>query len=168
LRLRALNLNLVVFLYQSKSLDYPNPLKQLELLKVFIRTSQTRVIPFGVLWCFFLFFYHLESLDSKSHPISRVCCLTTSILRPTFIGFDVSLKGRNDPSQLTPRTQRKQVRMHGQRGGTVVLIGTVWSCQIAGCYGLGCSLGTIGRGFVFGVMADSKRYALALIMRGKE
>jgi len=27
-------------------------LKQLELLKVFIRTSQTRVIPFGVPWCF--------------------------------------------------------------------------------------------------------------------
>jgi len=77
----------VVFLYQSKSLDYPNPLKQLELLKVFIRTSQTRVIPFGVLRCFLLFFYHLESLDSKIHPISRVCCLTANILRAIFLWF---------------------------------------------------------------------------------
>jgi len=58
--------------------------------------------------------------------------------------------------------------MHGQRGGTVVLIGMVWLCQIGGCYGLGCLLGTVGRGFVFGVMADSKIYALALIMHGKE
>jgi len=57
--------------------------------------------------------------------------------------------------------------MHGQRGGTVVLTGTVWSCQIDGYYGLGCSLGTVETGFVFGVMADSKRYALALNMHGK-
>ena len=81
---------------------------------------------------------------------------------------DVSLKGRNNPSQLTPRTQLKQVRIHGQRGGTIVLIGTVCPCQIAGSYGQNCSLGTTEKGYVFGVMTDSKRYALAFIMHGKE
>ena len=49
-----------------------------------------------------------------------------------------------------------------------MLIGTVWSCQIAGCYGLSFLLGTVGRGYVFGVKADSIWFALALNMHGKE
>ena len=49
--------------------------------------------------------------------------------------------------------------MHGQRGGTVVLKGTATPCQLTGCRGLRSTLGTVGRSFVFGVMADSKRYA---------
>jgi len=49
-----------------------------------------------------------------------------------------------------------------------VLVGTVCPCQIAGCYGLICSLGTVEIGYVFGVKADSVGFALALIMHGKE
>ena len=82
--------------------------------------------------------------------------------------IDVSLKGKEQPKSTHTKNARKQVRMHGQRGGTVVLVGTVWPCQIPSCYGLSCSLGTVGRGYVFGVKADSKGIVLALIMHGEE
>jgi len=78
--------------------------------------------------------------------------------------IDVSLKGRNNLRQLTPRTQRQHVRMHGQRGGTVVLKGTATPCQIISCRSLRCTLSMVGRSFVFGVMADSVRCTLALNM----
>jgi len=74
---------------------------------------------------------------------------------------------RNNPSQLTSRTQLKQERTHDQRGSTVVLLDTVWPCELAGCYGKTCSLGTVGIGYVFTVKADSKGIALALIKHGK-
>jgi len=76
-------------------------------------------------------------------------------------------QGRNNPSQLTSRTHLKQVRTHGQRGGTVVLLGTVWPCQLAGCYSQTCSLGSVEIGYVLGVKAYSKGIALALIKHGK-
>jgi len=49
-----------------------------------------------------------------------------------------------------------------------MLKGTATPCQLAGCLGVKCSLGTVGRGFVFGVKADSKRIVLILNMHGKE
>jgi len=48
-----------------------------------------------------------------------------------------------------------------------VLNDTATPCQLAGCLGLKCSLGTVGRGLVFGVKADSKRIVLALNMMEK-
>jgi len=52
--------------------------------------------------------------------------------------------------------------------GTVVLKDMATSCELAGCLGLKCSLGTVGRGFVFGVKLDSKWIVFALNMHGKE
>ena len=70
--------------------------------------------------------------------------------------IDVSLKGKKQPKPTHTKNTKEASESTRPESGTVVLKGTATPCQLAGCFGLKCSLSTVGRGFVFGVKVDSK------------